>query len=77
LFKFYGMGFDAYSLIAPLYANDGAPWSLRGMSGDLSLDESGRVRRVLPLAEFRSGRPVALDNSQRQPIDSSGLIGQR
>jgi uncharacterized protein len=74
--KYYGMGFDAYSLIAPLYANDGAAWSLRGMSGDLSLDDAGRVRRVLPLAEFRAGRPVAID-AAAQPIDSSGLIGQR
>ena len=58
--RFYGMGFDAYGLIASLYANDGAPWSVRGLSGDLSLDAQGRVRRVLPLAQFRNGRPVAL-----------------
>jgi hypothetical protein len=77
LLRFYGMGYDAYELVAPLYASDGAPWSLRGMSGDLSLDAEGRVRRVLPLAEFRGGRPVALDAPGPQPIDSSGLIGRR
>jgi hypothetical protein len=43
----------------------------------LSLDEEGRVRRVLPLAQFRSGRPVALDTLSLQPIDASGLIGER
>ena len=75
--RFYDMGFDAYSLIARLYSNDGAPWSLRGLSGDLSLDAQGRVRRVLPLAQFRNGRPVALDTSRPQPIDSRGLIGLR
>ena len=77
LARFYGMGFDAYGLIASLYANDGAPWSRRGLSGDLSLDEQGRVRRVLPLAQFQSGRPVALDTPSRQPIDAGGLIGER
>jgi hypothetical protein len=50
---------------------------MRGLSGDLSLDAQGRVRRVLPLAQFRNGRPVALDLSGQQPIDSRRLIGQR
>jgi outer membrane PBP1 activator LpoA protein len=78
LARYYGMGFDAYGLVAPLYANDGERWSVRGLSGDLSLDEQGRVRRVLPLAQFQSGRPVALDTaSAPQPIGSGGLIGLR
>jgi outer membrane PBP1 activator LpoA protein len=75
--RFYDMGFDAYDLIAPLYANGGEAWSLRGLSGDLSLDAQGRVRRVLPLAQFRNGRPVALDGAGLQPIDSRGIVGQR
>jgi hypothetical protein len=50
---------------------------MRGLSGDLSLDAQGRVRRVLPLAQFRNGRPVALDSGLPAPIDSSGLIGRR
>jgi outer membrane PBP1 activator LpoA protein len=77
LLRYYGMGFDAYQLIAPLYTGEGSAWSIRGMSGDLSLDEQGRIRRVLPLAQFRSGRPVALDTSRPQPVESSGLIGRR
>ncbi len=77
LARYYGMGFDTYDLIASLYGNDGTAWSLRGLSGDLSLDAQGRVRRVLPLARFQSGRPVALDASSLQPIDASGLIGER
>jgi hypothetical protein len=32
---------------------------------------------VLPLAQFRNGRPIALDTSAQQPIDSRRLIGQR
>ncbi len=75
--RFYGMGYDAYGLIEFLYANDGAPWTMRGLSGDLSLDEQGRVRRVLPLAQFRNGRPVALDASSLPPIDARGLTGRR
>jgi outer membrane PBP1 activator LpoA protein len=75
--KFYGMGFDAYGLVSSLYANDGSAWAMRGLSGDLSLDAQGRVRRVLPLAQFRNGRPIALDTSAQQPIDSRRLIGQR
>jgi uncharacterized protein len=78
LARYYGMGFDTYGLIASLYANDvGEAWSMRGLSGDLSLDEQGRVRRVLPLARFQSGRPVALDILSLQPIDAGGLIGER
>jgi hypothetical protein len=75
--RLYGMGFDAYELIGALYADDGTPWSMRGLSGDLSLDAQGRVRRVLPLAQFRNGRPVALEAAVSQPIDASGFIGQR
>jgi outer membrane PBP1 activator LpoA protein len=78
LFRFYGMGFDAYELIPALYASDGTPLAMRGMSGDLALDAQGRIRRVnLPLAQFRSGRPVTLDVATPQAIDSSGLIGRR
>ena len=77
LARYYGMGFDAYELIGPLYADDGSRWSVRGLSGDLSLDGQQRVRRVLPLAQFQSGRPVALDAPELQPIGSGGLIGLR
>jgi outer membrane PBP1 activator LpoA protein len=77
LSRFYGMGFDAYGLVGSLAANDGAAWSMRGLSGDLSLDEQGRVRRVLPLAQFQSGRPVALDAPRGEAIDSRSLTGSR
>src|SRR6185436_11871722 len=56
LSRFYGMGFDAYALVASLFASNGTALSMRGLSGDLSLDAQGRVRRVLPLAQYRSGR---------------------
>jgi outer membrane PBP1 activator LpoA protein len=75
--RYYGMGFDAYALVGSLYSNDGTALSMRGLSGDLSLDSQGRVRRVLQLAQFRGGRPVALESEPGQPIDSGGLTGQR
>ena len=82
LLRFYAMGFDAYGLIAPLYANDGAAWPMRGLSGDLSLDAQGRVRRVLPLAQFRNGRPVALERGaatdrRRRPHRRCAECGSR
>jgi outer membrane PBP1 activator LpoA protein len=77
LSRAYAMGFDAYGLVASLFANDGTALSMRGLSGDLSLDAHGRVRRELPLAQFRSGRPVALDDDLTGPDGSRGLIGQR
>ncbi len=76
--RLYGMGVDAYSLIASLYASEGTPLSLRGLSGELSLDMQGRVRRSnLPLAQFRNGRPVAVQPSATQAIDTRSFIGQR
>jgi hypothetical protein len=76
LLRFYGMGFDAYRLVGPLFTEDQAAWPMRGLSGDLSLDARGRVRRVLPLAQFRNGRPVAYEVVP-QRSESGGLIGQR
>jgi hypothetical protein len=73
--KYYAMGFDAYRLVAPLYTDDGAAWPMRGLSGDLSLDAQGRVRRALPLAQFRNGRPAAYEVAP--PAIATGFIGQR
>jgi len=76
LLRYYGMGFDAYRLVGPLFTEDLAAWPIRGLSGDLSLDAQGRVRRVLPLAQFRNGRPVPYDVIP-PASEASGLIGQR
>jgi outer membrane PBP1 activator LpoA protein len=75
--RLYGMGFDAYRLVGLLYADDRATWPLRGLSGDLSLDTQGRVRRVLPLAQFRNGRPVTVESATPGAINATGFIGQR
>lgn len=77
LVRFYGMGFDAYRLVGSLYTGEAGAWPLRGLSGDLSLDTQGRVRRVLPLARFRGGRPVAIEETVPGAIDARGLVGSR
>ncbi len=59
--RLHAMGYDAYLLINELYASDGLTIAaLDGATGRLFLDESGRVRRQLPWAEFRSGEPIAM-----------------
>ncbi len=73
--RLYGMGFDAYELVQPLY-NGGAAWPLQGMSGQLTLDAQGRIHRDLPLAQFRAGRPAPIEATTR-PVQQSGLIGAR
>jgi outer membrane PBP1 activator LpoA protein len=59
LMRYYAMGFDAYQLVGVLYNGERAVWPLRGASGDLSVDEVGRIHRALPLAQFQDGRPAA------------------
>jgi outer membrane PBP1 activator LpoA protein len=59
--RLYGMGIDAYNLVGSLYGADGRAWPVRGLSGDLSLDDQGRVHRTLPLAQFRNGQPAPID----------------
>jgi uncharacterized protein len=59
--RLYAFGFDAYRLIPVLRARRGtAGLSISGMTGRLSLDQDGRIRRDLDWAEIREGRPRAL-----------------
>jgi outer membrane PBP1 activator LpoA protein len=73
--RLYSMGFDAHELVEPLY-NGSRVWPVRGMSGDLELDTQGKIHRSLPLAQFRNGRPVALEQP-RGAIDTRTLTGNR
>jgi uncharacterized protein len=76
LVRLYAMGFDAYSLVGSLYNGDRAAWPVRGMSGDLTLDDGGRIHRALPLAQFRNGRPVAYELPVGGPAQRE-LVGTR
>ena len=67
--RFYAMGFDAYSLISRLYGNLADSASMVGMSGELVMDENGQIHRRLPVAQFRSGRPVVVDLPANRPAE--------
>ena len=59
--RFYGFGFDALRLMFALHENPNTLSSFPALSGVLSLDETGRIRRELPLAQFHDGIPVAVE----------------
>jgi outer membrane PBP1 activator LpoA protein len=75
--RYYGMGFDAYRLVGVLFSDELGAWPIRGLSGDLSLDTQGRVHRVLPLAQFREGRPAPFEPALPPQIPEGVLIGRR
>jgi outer membrane PBP1 activator LpoA protein len=57
--RLYAFGFDAYRLIAVLRGGSSVA-GINGMTGRLSVDPDGRVRRELDWAEIRDGRPRLL-----------------
>ncbi len=74
LTRLHAMGFDAYNLIASLYASGGAETiELDGATGALFLDAEGRVHRRLAWAQFQRGEVVGLPN----PGDAGGPIRDR
>jgi outer membrane PBP1 activator LpoA protein len=73
--RLYAMGIDAYHLVSSLYNDDLGSWPVRALSGDLSLDGHGRVHRTLPLAQFRNGTPVALEQPGLPSTPSGNLQG--
>ncbi|MGI9249245.1 MAG: penicillin-binding protein activator, partial [Woeseiaceae bacterium] len=61
LARLHAMGYDAYNLIASLFASRGGEMTeIDGATGRLFLDTSGRVHRRLAWAQFQSGEVVAL-----------------
>jgi len=59
--RLHAMGYDAYQLIAALFAaRTGQMQEIDGATGRLYLDHDGRVRRHLVWAQFQNGEPVAL-----------------
>ncbi len=71
LVRLHAMGYDAYNLIASLYAaRGGVIDELDGASGTLFLDRQGRVHRRLAWAQFQGGEVVALPD----PEDVGGPI---
>jgi outer membrane PBP1 activator LpoA protein len=59
--RLHAMGYDAYNLIASIYAARGGEMAeFDGATGKLFLDTLGRVHRKLAWAEFQGGEPQAL-----------------
>lgn len=70
--RLHAMGYDAYNLVAPLFAaRNGTMPEMDGATGVLYLDSNGRVHRRLAWAEFRQGEPVPLP----EPVDDGGVFG--
>ena len=59
--RLHAMGYDAYHLIAALFATRTYPMQeIDGATGKLYLDTDGRIHRRMAWAQFQSGKPVAL-----------------
>jgi outer membrane PBP1 activator LpoA protein len=71
LARLHAMGYDAYNLIASLFAARGGVMNeLEGASGTLFIDQGGRIHRRLAWAQFQGGEVVALPD----PEDVGGPI---
>ncbi len=75
--RFYGMGFDAYQLMTSLYVPGTSGWPLVGISGQLSPDGQGKIRRTLPFARFRDGRAEPLPQGPTEDEQPRAFIGAR
>jgi hypothetical protein len=64
--RLHAMGYDAYQLIAALFAARTGPMQeIDGATGKLFLDRDGRVHRRLAWAQFQNGEVVALPEADR------------
>lgn len=57
--RLFAFGYDAFRIAIALQR--GAPISPQGLTGTLSIDAQGRVRRELDWVRIKSGQPVPLD----------------
>ncbi len=66
--RLFAFGFDAYRLFVALRsAPAGSAISVEGLTGQLSLDSGGRVRRELEWAQLRDGQPHPLAQPGASP----------
>ncbi len=78
--RLHAMGYDAYNLIAALFAARGGTMvEIDGATGALFLDAAGRVHRRLAWAQFQGGEAVALPRSDAVggPIQDISDEGER
>ncbi len=57
----FAFGYDAYRIAVSLQRN--APIDPKGLTGTLSLDPQGRVRRELDWVRIKSGVPTPIERS--------------
>jgi uncharacterized protein len=57
--RFFAFGFDAFRIAASLQR--GARLASEGLTGTLSIDAQGRIRRELEWVRIKGGAPVAID----------------
>ena len=63
--RLHAMGYDSYQLISQLFSNGNlGEQELIGATGQLYMDEGGRVHRRLAWAQFQGGEPVALPDPE-------------
>ncbi len=77
--RLHAMGYDAYHLVAPLFAVRSGPMPpIDGATGQLFLDDDGRVHRRLAWAQFQRGEPVPIPDPDElgAPIQEIGEDGQ-
>ncbi|MDX1454246.1 MAG: penicillin-binding protein activator [Gammaproteobacteria bacterium] len=75
--RLYALGFDAFRLVPLVDNKDPAlRQPLPAMTGMLSIDNFGRIRRDLYWAEFRNGLPKLLPNIERTTKDGSEDTGR-
>lgn len=78
LARLHAMGYDAYHLVAPLFAaRRGTMPEVDGATGRLYLDSNGRIHRKLAWAEFQRGEPVPLPDPDTLtvPMLETGVEG--
>jgi outer membrane PBP1 activator LpoA protein len=70
--RLYAFGFDAYRLIAIVRSRGSdSGLAVSGMTGRLSIDSQGKVRRDLDWAEIRDGKPRELALASEPPRPKS------
>ena len=65
LSRLHAMGYDAFNLVTSLFANQNNEMiEINGATGNLFLDQQGRIHRRLAWAQFKGGKAVALPNQE-------------
>jgi outer membrane PBP1 activator LpoA protein len=68
--RLFAFGYDAYRLAEAIYASAGTSWTVYGATGQLYVGENGRIRRIVPFAQFSNGQP-------RAASQNPGALSQR